>query len=226
VNPENKMHPTKRTAAIAIVVSLISVFGSHAFAAEPPPLISISLDGGVVHVSGLTEGGSAVVAVAWKIRMDGWIDVQRTSRAVDANAEGLASVDFDSVPPGAFIGVIDISSGRLATHLTEPIRFEREEFPVSRLGRNAARDVEEITSPHEHALVVVVRPGVGAWEHIAGDGGSDDADGIVNGHVRTTPALMRRIGNSPPAPQKITPRDVVLFVDPWDRVYASTEVTP
>jgi hypothetical protein len=193
---------------------------------EPSP-ITISVFGDVVMANGLTSGGKVAVLAIWSN------EIARSSRnggalsqTTDADSGGSASVTFPrQLPPRTMVVVIDVRSGRIEVLAEEP-RFRRVELAARRLKRDSAGDVEAVLSPFDYAVTVLIRPAVGAWIHTGGDGGASDDDGRPNGGVRTRPAAMTALGDAPPAPPRITPRDVVFSVDPHSGVFSIEEVTP
>jgi hypothetical protein len=212
--------------AVVLLLTVLSTTETVAQAPGPPP-ITISVFGDVVMANGLTPGGEVAVLAVWSNEvMRGSRDSGALSETTDADSGGSATVTFrQKLPARTLVAVIDIKSGRIEFLAEEP-RFRRVELPERRLRRDGARDVDAVLSPFEFAITVLVRPPVGAWIHTGGDGGSSDDDGQPNGGVRTRPSAMTRLGDAPPAPPKIIPRDVVLSVALHSGVFSVQEVTP
>lgn len=195
--------------------------------ADPPTAISINVYGDIVTASGLTPGGEVAMLAVWSNDVaPGTTNAGVLSETADADATGSASITFrQQLPPRTLVAVIDVKSGRIEVFAEQP-RFRRLELPPRRLKRDDARDVDAVLSPFEFAVTVVVRPAVGAWIHSGGDGGATDGDGRADGGVRTGPEAMRPLGDAPPPPRKITPRDMVLSIAPDAGVFSIAEVTP
>lgn len=175
--------------------------------------------------SGLTPNGPVVVLAGWWTRSYGSMNTAQTLRDATASAGGDVSVTLDRpIPETALIAVADVASGRIAVIDVGEARFKRRVIQAKRFRRGPDGDYEDITLPHERALIVVIRPGVGAWLHDAGDGGISDFDESSNGWIRTDPGRMQPIAQSPPAPKKIKPKDVVLVLDTNAWSFQSTEV--
>lgn len=207
---------------------LITIFPilqtASALAAEPPQIV-ITTNGALLSVTGLTPDAPVVVLAGWWTKSYGSTDAAQILRDATASASGEVSVELDRViPETALIAVTDVASGRVAIIDVGQPRFSRTPIPVQRFRRGAEGAYADLTIPHERALVVIVRAGVGAWLHKAGDGGINDHDGTSDGWIRTDPARMQPIAQSPPAPKIIKPKDVVLVLDTYAWSFESTEV--
>jgi hypothetical protein len=197
-----------------------------AYAAEMPPIF-FSVQDATVAANGLSPNGAAAVLNVSVESSGSSSIVTRTWRDARAGADGSISVTFDApIVPGAFIAVIDVETGRIARTAATGTLFEQVDLPEKRFKRNESREVDAVATPHPSAMLVVVRRGVGAWLRVAYDGGSGDADGLVDGRITTDPAALQPIAFSPEAPKKIRPNDAVLVIDPQCRCFATTEVEP
>jgi hypothetical protein len=207
----------------AIAVTLMVVAASSAAADPPSPPLGIHIDRNIVTATGLTPGGAYAVIVSWRMRAA----IIETWRAGTADDAGVASTGFPlEAPPGGLIAVVDVATGRMHVSVGDGSFFERVGLPEARFRRNDERDVEEVASPQVRAMTVVARAGEGVWVQRGFDGAGGDADGRVDGRIRTEPAGMTPIGDSGPPPQKIKRRDKVLVVDLMSGTFASTEVEP
>ncbi len=208
-----------------ILITAFSILHTAAALPAEPPQIVITANGELLAITGLTPNAPVVVLAGWWTKSYGSTDSAQILRDATASATGEVSVALDRViPQTAFIAVADVASGRVtAVDVGQP-RFRRSVIPAKRFRRSTGGDYDDVTLPHERALIVVIRPGVGAWLHKAGDGGINDHDGISDGWIRTDPGRMQPIAQSPPAPKKIKPKDVVLVLDTFAWSFESTEV--
>ena len=62
--------------------------------------------------------------------------------------------------------------------------------------------------------MLLVRPGVGAWELQAADAGPRDVDGADDDRPTTAVGDMRSLGASPGPPGKFAEGDVLVGIDP------------
>lgn len=219
------MHRFPRRSLVLISALVLAWSVASAASAQEQP-IAITIDGATVTATGLTPGGPVVVVAGWWTRSYGIPDLAELWRGATATAGGDVSVTFDRpVPETSLVVVADVTSGRIELLDSGRARFRRVAMPARRLTRGAdGGDYDDMLSPHERALIVVIRPGVGAWVQAAYDGGIGDHDGLSNRSIRTDPSSMEAVAQSPPAPKKIRPKDVVLLLNAQAGIFASTEV--
>jgi hypothetical protein len=207
----------------------LPVFAGDAFVlramSEQPSPIAIEISGSSVTATGLTPGGAVAVVAAWNTTVRGWSKAGHTWQDARAAANGAVQTTFPNlIPPGAFLAVIDVATGRVVEKTDAVQTFQRLELPEKRLKRDSKREVGEIWSPLPRAMIVWIRAGEGVWVQVAGDGGSGDDDLVTNGRVSTDPGKMNPIAFSPAPPKKIKSHDIVLMIDVRGGLIASTEV--
>jgi hypothetical protein len=75
------------------------------------------------------------------------------------------------------------------------------------------------------AYLLLVRPGVGAWQLRVGDGGDSDEDGEPDGILRAALSSLAPIEEGgPPPPERFSPKDVLLIIDPERMESASVRI--
>lgn len=210
----------------SIAMAMVVFVTSFVEAAAPPP-IAIQVESNTVTATGLTPGGNCAVIVSWYSSTSGIGIVLETARSARADDAGTVSIQFElRRPPSGLVAVLDVTTGRLAVDIGDGRAFERVDMPSERLKRNDAREVEAVASPQMSVMIVAARPAEGVWMQRTVDGGRGDADGQLNGRIRTDPAAMEPLGDSGPPPRKLKHRDTVLIIDRHAGTYATTEVTP
>jgi len=70
--------------------------------------------------------------------------------------------------------------------------------------------------------VMVARPGVGAWQAIAGDGGASDADGVSNGTILLVPESFRAADGVVAPPAEFRGGDTVVTIETRTREISVT----
>lgn len=188
--------------------------------------IDLAVEGSVVTAGGVSPRGDALLFVAWSKRF-GPIGSQqaRIWRVAEADEAGDVRIElpYDVVDAAIYV-LADVKTGRLAILKAPTARFNSIAFQPGRFTRDANGEIEKVLSPDARAAVVLVRPNVGAWIHLAADGGPADNDGTVNGTIVTLPETMQRIAGHAPAPRRIGPHDVVFVADPGAGTMAMVEV--
>ena len=82
-----------------------------------------------------------------------------------------------------------------------------------RLGVGNAAEPDGILDERPYLVGLVVRPGVGAWTFVGGDGGNRDVD-PETGPLRFSLDQLDPLPGSPAAPQKSASGDLWFTVDP------------
>lgn len=220
------MRTIRRMLCTVLTVLATVTVPLHASSNTPLPIIT-TVDGQAVSATGLTPGGAVAVLTSWRVKADASWYSSQTWQEAQADTVGTIGVTFDhAFPPGALVVVVDVSSGRVHLHDVGTARFERTPIATQQLQRDDAGNVTELLSPNESTFTVLVRPGEGIWVQIASDGGTGDADGSVNGRVRTDPANLLPIAGSGAPPQVIQSNDLLFVMDDVAGLVSSAEVTP
>jgi len=199
----------------SFVLLLILVVVPGVFAAAPP-VLQVAVSKQVVTVSNVTRGGSIVL---FSCSRGG----RTRSIAVKPGANVLRDDDQDGViqftPPMGFVLLrsvwiaVDEGSGAIAAGA-------RPEFPliVRPLGEeNLRKDVEQqvasLAIDIPRLLVLLVRPGAGAWVEAVFDGEKGDHGG-ANGRVDLSFEDLQTIDGKDKAPKHLKKDDAVIAIDP------------
>lgn len=194
------------------VFSLAFILLASTAAADRSPSMAIVFEERQLTVTGVTPG-HRIVALGLGIGSHGH------ARLLTRHVEALPDDDLDghvtfrphSLPAGSVWVAVDYETGdyvvatptgeepRLLALADEPWGASRDRVGVSRA------DLE----------VLVVRPGVGAWNLWVADGGSRDSDHAMNGVSRLRlDAMNRLVGTEPKGPPIAIPRDLLVVMDP------------
>ena len=217
--------PLCRCLAVAL---LILILGSANLGAAPQPGISlvVSFQSGTLVVTNLTKNADAILFGVLQEPHKYWSTQVTDAQRLSADADGTARYTPPSLPLFSIWIAVDLKSGAVAVATPPGSPVQAKQLPAPGLRRDQAGAIAALQSGREAAEVLVVRPNVGAWYVSNGDGGANDDDRIVNGRTTTLPQAMQPIGNSPPAPNRIVPHDIVVIVDPGTMEYFASEVAP
>src|SRR5688572_5292529 len=145
---------TVLTLSLALPVLAGDAFVLRAISEQPSP-IAIEISGSSVTATGLTPGGAVAVVAAWNTTVQGWSKAGHTWQDARAAANGVVQTTFPNpIPPGAFLAVIDVATGRVVEKTDAAQTFQRVELPEKRLKRDSKREVGEIWSPLPRAMIV------------------------------------------------------------------------
>jgi hypothetical protein len=180
-------------------------------AAQPAVNPTLSFEDRAVVASGMTPGGCVVWFAATRELNQGALDWSHLEQlAADSGGAGSVRLDLGKpVPAQSIWFAVDLASGQFAVKAPEGYPLRPFDLPANAIPATLNR----IEIARRLLLVVLVRPGVGAWTLRVGDGGPGDADGVADGTVRADLAQLAPIGNSPSALQALSPSDVLLVVD-------------
>jgi hypothetical protein len=144
--------------------------------------------------------------------MNGYTRHDYLLRSVDAL--GNASVHLNTVSPNAVWSVVDLQTGGYATAVPSGGAVRRKPFPADVLRAVNDAQLNRLLLRHDFLEILWVRPGVGAWLTSVGDGGSNDADHTLDGHLSIDATQMEPVGASPSPPARFLPTDTFIIVDP------------
>lgn len=210
--------------AAAHTLSAADVAPNAASGSEPAPL-TVALNGSTVAISGISPRGQVYVFGVMRTDVTGYAQLSRYSGVLDAAQDGSATLTLRAPFSGdAFFFAIDLAtggSGRI-TPAGQPIR----EFalPDGALKKANNGQLQQLETHLPLAELLLVRPGTGAWELTAGDGGPDDDDHAANGASQNRPEQMHPVGRSPEAPKNFRKDDLLFVFDPLSVAMLSLRV--
>jgi hypothetical protein len=197
---------------------------------EPPPAAevapAITFEETAVLVSGATPEGDVVVFGLGRDRERAIPRTLRMEQRLAADLDGALRWELpEPVMARSVWAAVDLATGEYVLAAPEGHELDRVELPAQGLGANA-RFLE-----HEGRFLdlLLVRPAsgpggeeaVGFWGVAMGDGAGLDRDGEANSRLTLDVIDLLALGDSPPAPERLSPKDVLVGVDPQTlRVYA------
>jgi hypothetical protein len=157
-------------------------------AAQPPsgaPAPAITFQKTVVAVAGITPKGQALLfGVAREIAADDVATLVRRSQVLtDDDGDGTVSLDLgEEVPFRSLWVAVDLATGQVTAAAPAGYPLRLVSWRGQGIVRSSAR-ADRVEDACTFAEVLLVRPGVGAWQLTVGDGSSSDDDGAADGRI-------------------------------------------
>jgi hypothetical protein len=180
------------------------------------PAPSIAFARSSVTVSGLTPKGQAVLfGMTREVAEDDVATVSRRSQVLtDDDGDGTVRLDLDSDVPFRSVWVaVDLATGQFTTAAPEGYPLRQVSWRGAGIDRSASR-ADRVEDQRTFAEVLLVRPGVGAWQLTVGDGSDSDDDGAADGRIAAALDRMTAVAGTVPPPSRFDPSDVVVLIDP------------
>ncbi|HEX3555794.1 MAG TPA: hypothetical protein VIA62_21460 [Thermoanaerobaculia bacterium] len=195
---------------------LVSLAFSPPSWAQGKPALTITFEESAVVASGLSPGKTVI----W-FGVERRLDAEYSSRLAQRYLVGTAAADgtarFVLDQPVAHRSIwtaVDLDTGGFAVAAPPGYRLNRLKNPPCRLGPGLASRPDEILDDRPYLMGLVVRPAVGAWSFVGGDGGARDEDGVNDGHLRFALSKLDPLPGSPAAPARATGVDLWFVIDP------------
>ena len=206
---------------LVIVAVCGGVLFSNSLAALP---LTLSLEARTLVATGATPGGQVVwFGIARVFGGYATETVRHESVSVDEDHDGIVRLNLTADPPfQSYWFAIDLESGELGVTAPAGYRVRSRELSAGAIPASLAW--AELGGDYAHLLLL--RPHVGWWLLRVGDNGATDSDSASNGVLRVTPAAMRGVGNGPPPPERLTPRDVLIAVFPNQMEFVVHRLAP
>ncbi|HEY0553789.1 MAG TPA: hypothetical protein VGG20_05945 [Thermoanaerobaculia bacterium] len=176
----------------------------------------ITFEKNAVVVTGLTVKGQAVLfAEARELAEDDVATLVRRSQVLtDDDGDGTVRLDLGKeVPLRSVWVVVDFATGQVAVAAPEGFPLRLVSWQGQGIERGASRS-DRVEDARTFAEVLLVRPGVGAWQLTVGDGSSSDDDGAADGRIAAALDRMAPVAGTTPPPVRFDPKDVVVLIDP------------
>lgn len=186
-------------------------------AAAPP---GISFEPDAVMVRGISPKGQTVwFSVAREISRRSTNVVPRHAIVTDEDGDGTVRLELgQEVPLRSIWFAVDLATGETTVAVPEGFPLLEMELP----GDAIPAALNRLDLERRFAYLLLVRPGVGAWQLRVGDGGASDEDGEPDGTLRAAlSSLTPVLEGGPPPPERFSPRDVLLVIDP-ERMESTT----
>jgi len=180
-----------------------------------PPSVVISFGTSSVTVSGVPPGHDVLLFSMARESRRYWTEVVRRDGILSGPlTDGGRTWDVGQpVPPQSIWCAIDLSNAEYV--IAGPSGFSAQPMPVPVFGRKSAgAAVESIQHGRMDAMVLLVRPGSGAWIVRNANGGPSDADRRPGRTTLRFESMQPFTKGGPPPPGTLTPNDTLIVIDP------------
>ncbi|HEX7150403.1 MAG TPA: hypothetical protein VF618_02870 [Thermoanaerobaculia bacterium] len=193
-------------------VLLFSLLQAEAVQAEQ---LAITLTAREVRVTGATPDAAVIVTGYEEKHYPSQRGVTRRQRIERAGANGAATRHFESdISPRSFWIAVDVKSGAVATAAPAGMPLAQRPLPEDLLKTDNNGQLKKLVSRLAYASFLLVRPGEGAWEMKAGDGGASDGDHSVDGKIETDLDQFEPMVDVTDPPKKFERGDVLVIMMP------------
>jgi hypothetical protein len=180
----------------------------------PSPVLTFQKS--AVTVAGVSPRGQAVLfGEAREIAEDDVATLVRRSQVLtDDDGDGTVTLDLGRDVPFRSVWVaVDLATGQVAVAAPEGYPLRRVSWRGVGIARGNSHS-DRVEDARTFAEVLLVRPGVGAWQLTVGDGSEGDDDGAADGKIAVALDHMTPVAGTAPPPVRFDPRDVVVLIDP------------
>jgi hypothetical protein len=203
-----------RVIAVTILAATLTFAAAAQPKTQPAEPLSVAISEAQVTVTNATPGGKVVFFGMARFAKNHRVTVRRFDKAVtDDDGDGKVVLEIgETLPWKTIFAAVDFTSGRYGLTTTGDfplmtIPFEKE-IMVPNNGQ-----LNRLIIERRYLDLVLVRPGVGVWGQILGDGNKFDEDGTGDGKVVGNVERSISIGDKVPAPKKFDKGDIVLLID-------------
>lgn len=209
------LRASRKTFRAAVAAPLLFMAATAA-AAQPNASVTIAVHEQVVTVSNVTPGGAVVLFTCARTSREGRTHVQRQTVTLhDEDGDGVVQFTPDrGVPLRSVWTATDLASGATAAGAHPRFPLVVRELAAASFRKDAQGAIARLERDTRRLLLLVVRPGTGAWMLFARDGAEGDADRAKNARVSIDFASARTVHGHTAAPKHLQPADVVMAVDP------------
>lgn len=132
----------------------------------------------------------------------------------DTNADGQAELEVPAgISPLSVWVAIDLTTGAVATASPEGFKSPPLAASDASLMLAPLPATTHLQAPAGIVRALVVRPGTGVWQTLAGDGTALDVDGEQDGVLTLELAQLEPLGDSPAPPESFAVGDAVVLID-------------
>lgn len=198
---------------LGLVPPLSGDIGSNAKDTLPP--LAISVDDQKVTVTGGQPGGKILIVGYERINGRFKVTFSRHRAYLPATDGGELVLSPRGGVPGDSLWIgVDVQSGRFGVVSPGPLPPRELPFADDALKNDNNGQLKKLVFGLPLSYLVVVRPGEGAWELTAGDGGRHDTDLSADGKTEMSIDDFRPLSDGLPALSQFRRNDLLLVFSP------------
>jgi len=177
--------------------------------------LNVTVSETTVTVTGVTPGEDVVLFSCSKRMFNGAIHVEPKGRIIsDTDKDGVATLS-ESVPLRSVWIAIDQKSGAVGVGTPPELTPYVRPIADSLFRKDAEDQIAEFEKEIPRLILLLVRPGQGAWMIRGRDGDPSDRDNDVNGRLRLAFEDAKPVvDGKDKAPKHLKAGDVVACIDP------------
>jgi hypothetical protein len=199
-------------AGLSILGDLASPAWSQITSAGPSLVVAAD----AVTAAGMTPGGDIVWLAMLRKVVEYEAVYLRRQGVMQADAQGVAQLPVaEAVPPQSLWIAIDLKTGAYA--MASPAGFSPLLFDLVPEALNVRGDAlaDQLVDVADHAEILLVRPGKGAWGKGVGRGGADDDSSPNDAAYKLSLDKLEPLrGADGPSTGKLNARDLLFVLHP------------
>jgi hypothetical protein len=216
--------PVRRRWSPAAVLALAWSFAALPGGADPG--LGLTLENGAVVVSQLEPGAEVVYFDVCRFS-DAYIprSAHHANIRNDDNRDGVVAVELARELPRKFLAVaVELATGRFGVFRPAGAPGREIAFPGDSLQQGPGGRLDRLASSGQYLELLLVRPGIGAWQLTTGDGTPTDESPSSDGVVVNALEMMRPVGDGPLPPEELEEGDVLVRVAPRQMEYYAVRI--
>lgn len=176
--------------------------------------LSMKVKDGQLQVTGGHPNGKILIVGYARTSARFKVNLRRHRAYLTADDKGAAALKLNDmiVPQSTWVGV-DVQSGRYGVMIADESPGRQRSLPPGALKKSNGK-FKRLEAALPMAYVVAVRPGEGAWDASAGDGGAHDRGNGLDGKTELAVEDFQSIYEERPAPDDFRKGDLLLVFSP------------
>ncbi len=209
--------PQLRSLLVFLMVMclpLAAMAGIETEAKDTHAPLSMKFKDGELQVTGGHPNGKILIVGYARTSARFKVNSRRHRAYLTADDKGAASLKLDGgiVPQSAWVGV-DVQSGRYGVIIGDESPGRQRSLPPGAMKKSNGK-FKRLEAALPMAYVVTIRPGEGAWDATAGDGGAHDRGNGLDGKTELAVEDFQSIYEERPAPDDFRKGDLLLVFSP------------